>query len=193
MRVKYNAPVLLSFVFACAAILFLGSIIPGFVEKWFAVPPRADFHINSPRNWINLFSHVLGHANFDHLSGNLLLVLIVGPMLEDIYKSIPLLIMMLITALVTGVMNVLFGPGYLLGASGIVFMMILLASFTNFHKGEIPLTFILVVVIYLGNELLLGMTRSDNISQFTHIIGGACGSLFGFFQKPDSGKTAVKA
>jgi membrane associated rhomboid family serine protease len=191
MKIKYNAPVLLSFVFVCAAILLLNTIIPGFTQKWFAVPPGAGFDKTNPRNWFNLVSHVLGHANMNHLTGNLLLMLVVGPMLETIYGSLALFVMMLITALTTGIMNTIFGPGYLMGASGIVFMMILLASFTNFREGEIPLTFILVVIFYLGNELIQGISRDDNISHFTHILGGVCGSLFGFFRKPAKANIAV--
>jgi len=63
----------------------------------------------------------------------------------------------------------------------VVFMMILLASFTNFSKGEIPLTFILVLILYLGRELFNAF-GDDNISQFAHIVGGFIGSLFGFFR-----------
>jgi uncharacterized membrane protein YdcZ (DUF606 family) len=86
-----------------------------------------------------------------------------------------------ITALVTGLFNVFFFSTGLLGASGIVFMMILLASFTNFKRGEIPLTFILVLALYLGRELANSFTR-NNISEFAHMVGGFCGSLFGFFR-----------
>jgi membrane associated rhomboid family serine protease len=89
--------------------------------------------------------------------------------------------MIAVTALVTGALNALFFPSFLLGASGVVFMMILLASFTNFNKGEIPLTFILVLILYIGREVLNSF-RSDNISEFAHIVGGFCGSLFGFFK-----------
>jgi uncharacterized membrane protein YdcZ (DUF606 family) len=59
--------------------------------------------------------------------------------------------------------------------------MILLASFTNFSKGEIPLTFILVLILYLGRELFNSFS-SNNVSEFAHIAGGFCGSLFGFFR-----------
>ncbi|MDR0539569.1 MAG: rhomboid family intramembrane serine protease [Spirochaetaceae bacterium] len=183
MKIKYNAPVLLSFVIACAIVLLLNNIVPGFTQTWFAVPGKGGFDKGQIRNWINLVSHVFGHANLNHLTGNLLMILIVGPMLEEIYGSLSLLLMIAITAITTGLMNIFFGPGYLLGASGVVFMMILLASFTNFREGEIPLTFILVVIFYLGNELVQGISRDDNISHFTHILGGICGSLFGFFRK----------
>jgi membrane associated rhomboid family serine protease len=117
------------------------------------------------------------------LINNFSLILLIGPMLEESYGSRSLLFMIIITALVTGVLNVLFFTSSLMGASGVVFMMILLASFTNFNKGEIPLTFILVLVLYLGSQLLDSF-RNDNISQFAHVVGGFCGSLFGFFRPP---------
>jgi membrane associated rhomboid family serine protease len=60
-------------------------------------------------------------------------------------------------------------------------MMILLASFTNFTAGEIPLTFILILILYLGREILNSFA-SNNISEFAHIVGGFIGSLFGFLR-----------
>jgi membrane associated rhomboid family serine protease len=158
------------------------------IQLWFSAPGKGNFFSASARNWIDLVSHVMGHANWNHLTGNLLIILIVGPMLEDIYSSVSLLLMMFITAFVTGCVNVLFFSTGLLGASGIVFMMILLASFTNFRKGEIPLTFILVLIFYVGNEVISSF-KDDGIAHFVHIIGGFCGSIFGFFSKTSPSKT----
>ena len=95
-------------------------------------------------------------------------------------STCPLVLMMFVTAVMTGLINVLFIATGLMGASGIVFMMILLSSFTNIRTGEIPLTFILVVLIYLAREVVNAFD-SDSISQFAHIAGGVCGSAFGFF------------
>lgn len=86
---------------------------------------------------------------------------------------------MSITALVTGVINVCFIPSPLLGASGIAFMMILLSSFTAISKHQIPLTFLLVLVLYMGREFATGF-NDDKVSSLAHITGGLCGSLFGF-------------
>lgn len=184
MRIKYNAPTVLSFALLSALILLLSrTLLPGLAETWFMVPGKGGFHAGSLRNWLSIFTHTMGHANWPHLIGNFSLILLVGPMLEESYGSIPLLLMMAITALVTGALNVLLFRSSLMGASGVVFMMILLASFTNFSHGEIPLTFILVLILYLGGQLLESL-RSDNISQFAHIVGGFCGSLFGFFRPP---------
>jgi membrane associated rhomboid family serine protease len=112
-------------------------------------------------------------------------ILLIGPRLEALYGSLSMLLMIALTALVTGVLNALLFPANLLGASGLVYMMILLASFTNFSKGEIPLTFILILVLYLGRELFNSFSQ-NNISEFAHIVGGFCGSLFGFFRVPRS-------
>jgi membrane associated rhomboid family serine protease len=124
---------------------------------------------------------VIGHSGWSHLVSNFSSILLIGPILEENYGSAALFVMIVITALITGVLNILFFATGLRGASGIVFMMILLASFTNFNKGEIPLTFILVLVIYLGREVFESFS-SNNISEFAHIVGGFCGSLFGFFK-----------
>ena len=124
---------------------------------------------------------MIGHANWNHLISNFSFILLIGPILEETYGSLSLLFMMVVTAFITGILNAFLFPTALLGASGIVFMMILLASFTNFNKGEIPLTFILILVLYLGRELFNSF-QSNNISEFAHIVGGFFGSLFGFFR-----------
>ncbi|MDR0497177.1 MAG: rhomboid family intramembrane serine protease [Treponema sp.] len=187
MKIKYNSPTVLTFAFASASVLVLSqTIMRTLTMEWFMVPGKGGFFPASFRNWITLFTHVLGHANWPHLVSNFSFILLIGPILEEIYGSFPVFIMISITALVTGVLNVLFFSSGLLGASGVVFMMILLASFTNFSKGEIPLTFILVLVLYLGRELFIsfGNNTDSNISEFAHIVGGFIGSLFGFFRLP---------
>jgi membrane associated rhomboid family serine protease len=182
MKLKYNAPAVLTFAIVSALVLLLSSTIArGLTLYWFVVPGRGGFRPGELRSWITLVSHVLGHADWNHLFSNFSFILLLGPILEESYGSVSLVVMMFLTALVTGILNVLFFPDALLGASGIVFMMILLASFTNFSRGEIPLTFILVLVIYLGREIFNSFSN-NNISEFAHIAGGFCGSLFGFFR-----------
>jgi rhomboid protease GluP len=187
MRIKYNAPTVLTFTLICAIVLLLSKSFPALTKNWFMVPGRGNFHAGSFRNWVTLFTHIIGHANWSHLINNFTLILVIGPMLEENYGSKDLLLMMIITALATGILNVLFFKTALLGASGVVFMMILLSSFTNFSRGEIPLTFILVLILYMGVQLVNSFD-SDNISQFAHIIGGLCGSFFGFLRPSTRGK-----
>ena len=106
---------------------------------------------------------------------------LVGPGLEEKYGSGTMVWMIALTALVTGLVNFIFFPHTaLLGASGVVFMMIVLSSFTAARKGEIPVTLILVVIFYLGGEIMDGLFKQDNVSQIAHIVGGLCGLVFGF-------------
>jgi rhomboid protease GluP len=182
MKLKYNAPVTLTFTLLCAIVLILNDLLlHSLTQTLFMVPGRGSFHTNNVLDYIRLFTHVLGHANWAHLLSNFMIILLIGPILEQNYGSLSMLLMMFITALVTGVLNVLLFPTALMGASGIAFMMILLVSFANSDRGEVPLTFIMIVILYLGNEVL-NIFRNDTISQFAHIIGGACGSIFGFFK-----------
>jgi hypothetical protein len=39
--------------------------------------------------------------------------------------------------------------------------------------------------LYLGRELFNSLTE-NTISEFAHIIGGLCGSIFGFFRTPQT-------
>jgi membrane associated rhomboid family serine protease len=183
MRIRYNAPTVLTFALLSALVLFLSkTVLPGLASGWFEVPGKGHFSPSNIRHWLGIITHAAGHANWTHLINNFSIILLVGPMLEENYGSLSLFVMILITALVTGVLNVLFFTTSLMGASGVVFMMILLSSFTNFSHGEVPLTFILVLSLYLGAQIVNSFTQ-DNISQFAHIAGGFCGSLFGFFRR----------
>ena len=75
----------------------------------------------------------------------------------------------------------IFFPGVrLLGASGIVFAFILIASITTKEDRTIPVTFILVAVLYIGQQIVQGIFTRDHISQMAHIVGGVVGSLLGF-------------
>jgi GlpG protein len=101
--------------------------------------------------------------------------------LEEKYGSVQILFVILVTALVTGIVNFIFFPHtQLLGASGVVFALILLSSFTGFKNGEVPVTFLLVAVLYIGEQIYDGIFVQDNISNLTHILGGAVGSSLGF-------------
>lgn len=182
MKIRYNAPTTLTFTFLSGLVLLLsGTLLPSLTQTWFSTP--APFRANQAQDYVKLFTHVLGHANIEHYLSNFSFILLLGPILEASYGSLSLFLMMLATAVITGILNVfLFPTTILLGASGIVFMMILLASFTNFNKGEIPLTFILVMVLYLGKEVWSALANKDNISQFAHVLGGLSGSFFGFIK-----------
>ncbi|MCB8818228.1 rhomboid family intramembrane serine protease [Desulfosporosinus shakirovi] len=125
----------------------------------------------------------MGHGDWSHYSSNMVLFLVLGPILEEKYKSQSFLIMITITALVSGLFHaILFSSTVLLGASGIIFMMIVLSSVAGMKDGKIPLTLILVIIIYLGGEIL-SVGSKDGIAHIAHILGGVCGAAFGLLSR----------
>ncbi|MCL2351724.1 MAG: rhomboid family intramembrane serine protease [Firmicutes bacterium] len=178
-RLQYNSPVILTYSLLALAVTLLtrnarvGQLLfcvyrTGFADMLF---------------YLRLFTHTLGHANMAHYFGNFMLILVLGPVMEEKYGSRQLLLMMAITSVVTGLVFVLISPAgsALLGASGIVFMLILLSSFVNLKNGCVPLTLILVIIVYIGNEIAAGAAANDGISHLTHIIGGICGAGLGIW------------
>lgn len=179
IRFKYNAPVVLTFALIALGAYFLNQATNGSANVNYFSTYRHS--MLDPLTYIRAFGHVLGHESWQHYFNNMLLFLLLGPILEEKYGSKPILIMILITAVFTALVNSIFFPNVrLLGASGIVFMFILLSSVVAVEKGEIPISFIVIVVLYLGREIV-GMMESNNISELAHIIGGAFGSFFGFY------------
>jgi len=176
-KIVLNSPVILTFAMLCAIVLFIGWITGGKTDELFFSVYRSS--LANPLTYVRFFGHVLGHADIFHLVNNLMLILVIGPLVEERYGSKWIILMMATTAVVTGLIHFLLFPGTaLLGASGIVFAFIMLSSITGFRDREIPLTFILVAVLYLGQQIYQGM-QPDSVSQLTHIAGGVIGAVFG--------------
>lgn len=177
----YNAPVILSFFFISLIVLIINKITNDKANKLLFSNYRSS--IFSPLTYIRMFTHIFGHQNWSHFMNNFLLILLVGPMMEEKYGSINILIMILITAGLTGLLNMILSRNRITGASGIVFMLIVISSFVNISNGKIPLTLILVFIFYIINELISGIFKKDNVSHFAHIVGAICGVIFGFYFK----------
>ncbi|MFK8044332.1 MAG: rhomboid family intramembrane serine protease [Crocinitomicaceae bacterium] len=176
MKITFNSPVILGFSFLSVLVFVLTQYL-GLAINLFTLPGHFEF--NNWSNYPRLFSYVLGHSNADHIIGNLSFILLLGPIIEEKYGSKNTLIMVLTTAIITAIFHLLFFSNGLLGVSGIVFSFIVLVSLVNFRNNEIPITFILVAIIFIGKELI-HMFNDDSISQFAHILGGCIGAVFGF-------------
>ncbi len=186
IKVTFNAPVTLWFVILCFGALILNIVTKGWANNAFFSVYRSPLY--SPLTYVRFVGYVFGHASWEHYLGNMVTLLLVGPLLEEKYGSRKLALVMLFTAVITGVLSFIIFPNIqLLGASGIVFAFILLASITGVKEGEIPLTFILVAAIYFGEQVYQGIFLVDNVSNFGHIIGGICGSLIGYLLNKGNG------
>lgn len=175
---QYNSIVILSYFFISLLVLWCKNLTNGHSNKLFSSGRGSLFN---PITYIRMFTHILGHSNFNHFKNNFLYILLIGPMIEEKYGSINLLIMILITALVTSLINIIISKKQILGASGIAFMMILLSSLVNIESGKIPVTLILIFIFYIVSEIKDGLFKKDNISHLSHLIGAICGFIYGFY------------
>lgn len=192
VRITYNAPVTLTFALISALILLIDTLFlnNNLIPAIFTVPGNPNFHFNQPLDYLRLILHIFGHSDWNHLISNMAFILLLGPMLEERYGSGILSLMMIVTSLVTGVLNACFSTFPMVGSSDIAFMMILLASFTSLSKNEIPLSFILILILYIGREIVTHQQK-DNIAIIAHIAGGLCGSLFAFLATPKQKATST--
>ena len=154
-KLQYNSPVILTFFLLSLGVLLLDWITGGWTTLHAFCVYRSS--LADPLFYVRLFGHVLGHADFDHFLGNMLLLLVIGPPLQCVF----------------------FPGSALLGASGIVFMLIMLASLAGMKDGRIPLTLILAAVLYLGQEVYAMVALRDNVANFMHLVGGVTGTVFG--------------
>lgn len=181
MKLKYNAPVSLTFALISTFVLVCDLyLVPGLIQGIFTAEGALTFQLDDFPAYIRLITHAFGHANWDHLISNLTFILLLGPVLEEKYGSARIALMMIMTTLINGILNALFFPTELLGASGIAFMMILLTSFAGAKEKELPVSFLAVLGLYLTKEVM-SIISSDEISQMSHIVGGVCGAVYGIF------------
>jgi GlpG protein len=181
LKFSYNAPFTLTFALTCVAAFVLGVFSSGwFIFQFFSI--GSGFNWFNPIAYLRIFGHVRGPASTEHLVYNLSLFLLLGPILEEKYGARKLLLVTATVAVVTALPMLLivpiFGNSRLLGASGVVFAMIVLSSHTRARKGAIPMTFALVCILFLGQEIYRAIYASDEVAQFAHILGGLVGIFF---------------
>ena len=159
LKISFNSPVVLTF----AILMFVATLL-GMASNYSIT--RALFSTSRSgllniMTYVRLFTHVIGHWSFQHFISNVSVLLLLGPMLEEKYGGGVLVEVILITAVITGVINnVLFPFSCLAGASGVVFAFIILASFTEFKKGFRSLLSLLhysISAIRYGMVLPLGI------------------------------------
>ena len=174
-RITFNSPVVLTFVIISLAAMGANYLTAGLSNKLLFMTYHTS--LASPMTYVRFFTHVFGHMGWSHYISNMMYMLLLGPMLEEKYGSRAMIEVILITGLMAGLVNwLLFPTTALCGASSVVFAFILMTSFTSFKEGEIPLTVILVAVIFIGQQVYV----ADNISNMAHIVGGIVGAVAGY-------------
>lgn len=172
-RIRLGAPLSLLIAAGCA----LGTYLPG------AAHLGISGNLGSlllPWTWLKLVTWPFVHADTAHLLANLMLLLLLAPNLEQKQGRIEFLFCLLVSAVVIGIAHLAFGKAntVLLGASGWVFMMILLSTFAGGEAGTIAIPTLIVGGLFAWQEVRAAFTPNQ-VSQMAHLLGGACGLVFG--------------
>ena len=176
---SYNSIVIISYFLICLIFVILNAILNGKINDFFAV--RRGSFLN-PMNYVRLLTTGLCHEDWAHFRNNFIIILLVGPMLEEKYGSIQLLEMLLITTALSSMLHFIFHNNGSIGASDNVYMMVVLCSIVNITEGKIPITLVLIFLFYVADELIKMFTKKkDHIAHDSHIIGAICGFIYGYF------------
>jgi membrane associated rhomboid family serine protease len=167
-KIRLHSPITLAFSFICLFVYLIGT---------------PEMFILGSGNLVSMGLWIFAHVNLEHLFGNVMIILILGPVIEIRYTKTVFLFLIFITALLTATLHLFYYDTALLGASGIVFMLLVLVATGN-KEGELPLTFFIVLLLFLGKEFI-GLFQENQISEFSHIVGGFIGALFGIFLPKD--------
>ena len=180
--------------FVSVLVHIIGRFAPSYTLAVFAAWPYAHFNHTKLVSYLRLVCHVFGHVSWEHLGNNLSLLLLVGPSCEDRYGSVRLAQMLLFTALVTSAIHMAGGDqSVLMGMSGIIFMCILLNSFSAGGSGTVPISFVITAVVWGGKEVYLMFFRHDSsTSHLSHLLGAACGAAFAYLIASERHAKGVK-
>lgn len=148
--------------------------------------------------WWAVFTHMFLHGGFLHLIGNLILLVLVGPRLEDYISERNFILLYLAAGFAGGAASLLlFGDDVQtglvpnVGASGAIFG--ILAAFAMRlprEKIPIPVGFMIFVPAYVAFPLYVLMQfyfifAQNNVAWWAHFAGAAVGAVFAYFWKPE--------
>ena len=194
IKVAYDAPVTLSFVIVCTIIFLLNLLLAKSgkaegLQSLLASPTNQGgvlpFIPSSPVSYLRLLFYIFGAGgkavSASVMFTNLILIMLLGPAMEERYGSVIIGIMIFVSALFSGVLNACFCETSLVGAVPLVSMMIFLNAFMSFSKKKFPLSFGVVMVLFIVLQSVSGLGA---VKIIICIAGGLCGSLFAFLTSP---------
>ena len=168
-------------IFINVAIAFLGATIvqDSVLQSLFAFRqgPLAD-------SWWSAFTYMFLHAGLLHLAFNMYTLWIFGPRLEHLWGSRSFALFYVWCGIGGAVAHAIFGGlAPMVGASGALFG-VMLAYAMHWPRDEIyffgvlPMRVATMVALFIGFNLLMGITAGGGVAYFAHLGGAAFGFLY---------------
>lgn len=189
LKFCYDAPVTVTFSFICILIYILDAfLLKDFLANTILSAPTVGdgilpFSFSQVLSYPRLILYVFSSSSLTLLLINLIFILLLGPSIEEQYGSVVIGIMIAVSALFSGVLNACFNKEVLQGATAIVFMMIFLNGFMAFSKRKFPISFIVVLGLFITLEWVEHKSTGV-IWVIINMAGGLCGSLLAFLTSP---------
>ncbi len=190
----FDSPVVLSFVLISLVIFIADCASSSFVSSFLACRAskgEVPFNFSSFIDYIRLILYVFGYHSSSDFFITMMVLLLLGPLIEERYGSSIFSLMIFVTSLSGGVLTATLSSENLLGSKGIAFMLIILSFLSEFSKGYIPASCLLSFILFFMDGFI-GLKSDMHFSDFTQysvkvlvlLASGISGSLFGFLASP---------
>ncbi len=183
IHISFDSPITLLLTLFCIIVFILDNIsFHGIIDSFFAVGGNASstypFNRFSFADYITIFIHVFAHKEAHVLILNTACILLLGPQIEQAYGKILYILMIIITAFITGVLSTLLSQSHIYGAQGVVTLLFIISVLAQAKTKIVPSTIIVATISYIAYTLIEGtQTTTEKI---VPMIGALCASVFGF-------------
>ena len=179
--VSFDSPVGLVLVILLVVMAIIERLVPS-IDWLFVCPCKAGnsaaFDYRNVADYFRILLYPFGFSSWNQLTANLVFILLLFPKIESVFGKLFSSMLVLITVAFAGVICVCFSNSVIYGTSGIVCMLLILAIFISADKRQIPLSYILLAVIYFAREIV-SIIDTNTIEVFCHFAGSLAGSLVG--------------
>ena len=189
LKFSYDAPVTITFSLVCIIVFLLDKFVfKNYLGTNILCSPTAasgvlPFNFGEVLSYPRLILYVFSSTSVSLLLTNLIFIILLGPSMEERYGSVVIGIMIAVSSLFSGVLTACFCKESLTGSAPIVFMMIFLSAFMSFSKKKLPMSFIMIIGMFIAVEIL-NKGANGVVGVLINMAGGLCGSLFAFLTSP---------
>ena len=81
LKITLNAPIVIGFVAICLVAMLLNWMTKGISNHLLFMTYHSS--LKAPMTYVRFFTHIFGHADWEHFIGNMCYILMLGPMLEE--------------------------------------------------------------------------------------------------------------
>ena len=106
-KISYNCPVVLTYAAVFLVLVAVNALTGGWLNKYVMVC-YGHTSLLDPLTYVRCITYFFGHSGWEHYASNMLLMLLVGPVVEEKYGSGNLAFMILVTGIASGIINCIF-------------------------------------------------------------------------------------